>query len=93
MFAKHKSVVSHVDDQGLIVNTHLFELVKNRPNAVIYGTKGLAIPLVVLLDIELAVVREINAMPTVSLIQQPAGKVLSVSLHQFLANWSLKRFG
>ena len=75
VLAEHVAVVSHVDDQCLVVNPHLLQLLRDRANAVIDGTQCLAVALVEGLGGGTAVQRKIHAVPAVALVEQPTRPV------------------
>lgn len=75
VLTEHEAVVAHVDDERLIMETHLFQLLENRSHTVVDRAQRLAVALVVLLDVEVTVVGKIDAVPAVTLVEQPARQV------------------
>ena len=75
VLAKHVAVVSHVDDQCVIVDPHFFELLHDGADAVIDGPQCFAVALVILFDACTGMKRKVHSVPTVSLIEQPTRSI------------------
>ena len=92
VLSEHKPVVAHVDDQRFVVNAHFLEFIQNRTDTVINRAKCFAVTLVILLDIQVTLVREVNAVPTIALIKQPTRPIELVAVNLCFAGGSFKRF-
>ena len=68
MLAKHETVVSHVDDERLFVDAHLFQLLHNGSDAVINAAQSFAVSLVEPFDALTSVQGKVHAVPTVALV-------------------------
>ena len=73
VLAEHEAVVAHVENEGVVVDAEGFEFGDDAADAVVHGEEGFAVAAVVIGDVEVAVVGEIDAVPGVALVAEPAG--------------------
>jgi len=73
VFAKNEAVVTHVHNEGLFGEIVAFEVLNNAADALIDTEQSFAITTVKSVEVHLAVVHVVHAVPTIALLFDPAG--------------------
>ena len=72
VFAKHESIVTHVDDERLVMNSHFFKLLKDAPDTIVNCKQRFTISTIEIVKSAIAMVCKINPVPTVALVAHPS---------------------
>jgi len=78
VFTECKAVIAHINDEGGIELAAFAKGFNDAAHAVIDAEERFRIALIVFGDIEIGMVREIYAVPTVALVLNPHGAVLGI---------------
>ena len=89
VLTEHKAVVTHVDDQRLIVDPHGLQLVYHFADAFIDCQERLTVAFVVLLYVQLTVIGKVHPMPAVALVCQPARSMFGLLWFEVLTGGPL----